>query len=61
MCDGCCFVVVCSFVFMVVVVTLFCVDVIMIPGNSFRVEGAKALAPALQSLSQLTSLNLDSA
>ena len=57
MCDDCCFVVVCSFVLMVVV-TLFCVDVTMIPDNSIGDEGVKALVPALKSLSQLTSLNL---
>ena len=30
----------------------------VIPDNSIGVEGAKALVPALKSLSQLTSLNL---
>ncbi len=59
MCDDCCFVVVCSLVLMGVV-TLFCVDVTMIPGNELGVEGVKALVPALKSLSQLTSLNLGS-
>ena len=58
MCDDCCFVVVCSFVLMVVV-TLFCVDVTMIPDNDIGVEGVKALVPALKSLSQLTSLDLN--
>ena len=57
MCDGYCFVVVCSFVLMVVV-TLFCVDVTMIPGSRIGAEGVKALVPALQSLSQLTSLHV---
>ena len=57
MCDDCCFVVVCSLVLMGVV-TLFCVDVTMIPGNGIGDEGVKALVPALKSLSQLTSLNL---
>ena len=57
MCDDCCFVVVCSLVLMGVV-TLFCVDVTMIPDNDIGVEGVKALVPALKSLSQLTSLNL---
>ena len=42
------------------VVTLFRVDGTMIPGNSIGVEGVKALVPALKSLSQLTSLDLDS-
>jgi len=41
-----------------VVVTLFCVDVTMILGNLFGVEGVKALVPALTSLSQLKSLDL---
>ena len=59
MCDDSCFVVVCSLV-LTVVVTLFCVDVTMIPGNNIRVEGVKALVPALESLSQLTTLNLSS-
>ena len=57
MCDDCCFVVVCSLVLMGVV-TLFCVDVTMIPGNDIGVEGAKALVPGLKRLSQLTWLNL---
>ena len=56
-CDASCFVVVCSVVLMVVV-TLFCVDVTMIPGNKIGVEGVKALVPALKSLSQLTTLEL---
>ena len=56
-CDVCCLVVVCCLVLMGVV-TLFCVDVTMMPGNSMGVEGVKALVPALKSLSQLTSLNL---
>ena len=41
-----------------VVVTLFCVDITMIPDNSIGVEGVKELVPALKSLSQLTTLNL---
>jgi len=41
------------------VVTLFCVDVTMIPVNGIGVEGVKVLVPALKSLSQLTSLNLN--
>ena len=55
--DDSCFVVVCSVVLMVVV-TLFCIDVTMIPDNSIGVEGVKALVPALKSLSQLTTLYL---
>ena len=58
-CDDSCFVVVCSVVLMVVV-TLFCVDVTMIPDNNIGVEGVKALVPALKSLSQLTTLSLHS-
>ena len=58
-CDVCCLLVVCCLVLMGVV-TLFCVDVTMIPGNALGVEGVKALVPALKSLSQLTSLNLRS-
>ena len=58
-CDDSCFVVACSLVLMVVV-TLFCVDVTMIPDNNIGVEGVKALVPALKSLSQLTTLNLNS-
>ena len=57
MCDDCCFVVVCSFVLMVVV-TLFCVDATIIPENEIGAEGVNVLVPALKSLSQLTSLNL---
>ena len=56
-CDASCVVVVCSVVLMVVV-TLFCVDVTMIPANNIGVEGVKALVPALKSLPQLTTLNL---
>ena len=56
-CNASCLVVVCSVVLMVVV-TLCCVDVTMIPGNSIGVEGVKALVPALKSLSQLTTLDL---
>ena len=56
-CDVFCFVVVCCLVLMGVV-TLFCVDITMIPGNGIGVEGVKALVPALKSLSQLTSLDL---
>ena len=52
-----CFVVVCSLVLMVVV-TMYCVGVTMIPANNIGVEGVKALVPALKSLSQLTTLNL---
>ena len=50
--DTCCWV-------LMAVVTLFCVDVTMIPANSIGVEGVKALVPALKSLSQLTTLNLE--
>ena len=57
MCDDCCFVVVCRFVLMVVV-TLFCVDVTVIQDNDIGDEGVKALVPALKSLSQLTTLHL---
>ena len=56
-CDDSCFVVVCSLVLMVVV-TLFCVDVTMIPDTGIGEEGVKALVPALKSLSQLATLNL---
>ena len=58
MCDVCCFVVVCSLVLMGVV-RLFCIYFTMIPGNNIGVEDVKALVPALKSLSQLTSLNLE--
>ena len=57
--DDYCFVIVCSFV-LIIVVKLFCVDIIMIPDNDIGVEGAKALVPALKSLSRLTTLNLGS-
>ena len=50
-CDDSCFVVVCSVVLMVVV-TLFCVDVTMIPANNIGVEGLKTLVPTLKSLSR---------
>ena len=40
------------------VVTLMCVCCTMIPGNGIGAEGAKALAPALGHLTQLTELNL---
>ena len=49
--DTCCWV-------LTVVVTLFCVDVTMIPDNNIGDEGVKALVPALKSLHQLMSLNL---
>ena len=52
-----CFVVVCELV-LKGVVTLFRVYGTMILGNDIGVEGAKALVPALKSLSQLTSLDL---
>jgi len=54
-----CMIDICSCLMMlIVVVTLICVDVIIIPGSSIGVEGMKALVPVLKSLSQLTSLNL---
>ena len=43
---------------LMVVVTLFCVDVTMIPDNNIGEEGVKALVPALKSLFQLTTLYL---
>ena len=42
------------------VVTLLCVYGTMISGNSIGPEGMKALAPALQSLTQLHTLDLGS-
>ena len=46
------------FLLLMVVVTLFCVDITMIPDNNIGDEGVKALVPALKSLSQLTRLDL---
>ena len=42
----------------VVTLTLLCVCCTMIPANHIGDEGAKALVPALQHLSHLTTLNL---
>ena len=55
----CCFCCgVCTSVACVCVLTLLRVCCTMIPGNGIGAEGVKALVPALQQLSHLTTLNL---